>query len=105
VTLDDLGNIGEFVGAIGVIVSFVYLAIQIRQNTRTIRTSNYESVMNGMREYHALIAQDGELADIYMRGSEDLSSLEPREIVRLHAHVQPIHEFRRGSPSPRTGND
>jgi hypothetical protein len=29
--LEDLGNIGEFVGAIGVVLSLVYLAIQIRQ--------------------------------------------------------------------------
>ena len=33
-TLEDLGNLGEFVGAIGVVVSLVYLALQIRQNTR-----------------------------------------------------------------------
>jgi len=32
-TLDDLGNIGEFVGSIGVVVSLVYLAIQIRRDT------------------------------------------------------------------------
>jgi hypothetical protein len=34
-TLEDLGNIGEFVAAIGVVVSFVYLAVQIRQVNRT----------------------------------------------------------------------
>ena len=31
-----LGNIGDFLGSIGVIVSLVYLAVQIRQNTRSI---------------------------------------------------------------------
>ena len=30
-TLDDLGNIGELIGAIGVIVTLIYLATQIRQ--------------------------------------------------------------------------
>jgi hypothetical protein len=30
-TLQDLGNIGEFVAAIGVVVSLVYLAVQIRR--------------------------------------------------------------------------
>ena len=29
----ELGALGEFVGSIGVIVTLVYLAIQIRQNT------------------------------------------------------------------------
>ena len=82
--LESLGNIGEFIGGLAVIVSLLYLAIQIRQNTKTIRASNYESVLNGLREFHALIAQDGELADIFMRGSADLASLKPQERVRFN---------------------
>ena len=35
-SLADLGNIGEFVGAIAVVASLVYLALQIRQNTRQL---------------------------------------------------------------------
>ena len=30
-SLEDLGNIGEFVAAVAVVISLVYLAIQIRQ--------------------------------------------------------------------------
>ena len=41
-TLQDLGNIGEFVGAIGVIASLVYLAVQIRQNTTSVRASTFQ---------------------------------------------------------------
>ena len=39
-TLQDLGNIGEFLGSIGVIVTLIYLAIQIRQNTKAARASS-----------------------------------------------------------------
>lgn len=35
-TLAELGALGEFLGAIGVIASLVYLSIQIRQNTRSM---------------------------------------------------------------------
>ncbi len=38
-TIMELGAIGEFVGAIGVVVTLAYLAIQIRQNTRTMGES------------------------------------------------------------------
>jgi len=34
-----LGNFGEFIGSIGVIVSLVYLAVQIRSNTRTTKAN------------------------------------------------------------------
>ena len=38
-TLIELGAIGEFVGAIGVIATLIYLAVQIRQNTRAMDES------------------------------------------------------------------
>jgi len=34
-TLSELGSLGEFVGAVAVVLSLVYLAVQIRQNTRS----------------------------------------------------------------------
>ena len=42
-TLEQLGSIGELIGAIGVIISLVYLALQIRTNTEAERTSTYQS--------------------------------------------------------------
>ena len=42
-TLDQLASIGEIVSAIGVVISFVYLAIQILTNTEAERTSTYQS--------------------------------------------------------------
>lgn len=38
-TLIELGALGEFVGAIAVIATLVYLAVQIRQNTRSLDAS------------------------------------------------------------------
>ena len=32
---------GEFIGGIAVVVSLVYLALQIRSNTKTVRASNF----------------------------------------------------------------
>jgi hypothetical protein len=38
-TAELLGNFGEAIGALAVIVSLVYLAVQLRQNTRVIRAN------------------------------------------------------------------
>lgn len=32
-TLQDLGGLGEFIGVVAVVVSLIYLAVQVRQNT------------------------------------------------------------------------
>ena len=34
--LNDLANLGQIVGAIGVMITLVYLAIQIRGNTKVV---------------------------------------------------------------------
>ena len=35
--LDELGNLGDFIGGVAVLVTLVYLAIEIRQNTAQIK--------------------------------------------------------------------
>ncbi len=48
-----LGNYGEFIGAIAIVVTLIYLAMQLRQNTRAIQSSerayrsNLEVATNG----------------------------------------------------------
>jgi len=44
VTLGDLGNVGEFVGAIAVVITLTYLAVQIRQNSSTTRAHIRQSL-------------------------------------------------------------
>jgi hypothetical protein len=38
-TLAELANLGEVIGGVAVVASLVYLALQIRQNTRAVRGS------------------------------------------------------------------
>ena len=44
-TLSDLGSLGEFVGSIAVVLSLIYLAFQIRQNTKSIRASTHHGMV------------------------------------------------------------
>ena len=49
-TAQLLGNFGEFVGAIAVVVTLGYLAIQIRQNTRSQDQSRKAVVAQSARD-------------------------------------------------------
>jgi hypothetical protein len=44
--LDELGNIGDFIGGLAVVVTLVYLALQIRQNTATIRVQTVQHLLS-----------------------------------------------------------
>lgn len=90
VTLDDLGNIGEFVGALAVVISLVYLAFQIRQNTRQL-DHNSEVVAANVEldnarlaaEFNANVAGSSELADLWTRGIFGNEDVSPEEATRI----------------------
>ena len=41
---EAIGAIGEIVGAIAVVITVAYLAVQIRQNTQTVRASTFQAI-------------------------------------------------------------
>ena len=52
---EAIGAVGEVFGALGVIATLGYLAVQIRQNTKTVRTSTYQAVLDSSRSDTELI--------------------------------------------------
>ncbi len=89
-TLENLGNIGELVGAVGVIASLLYLASQIRQSTSLSRVQARESVVDSWHGWHHPLAENAELASIWTRGLSAFDSLSPEEQTRFVAQLAPF---------------
>jgi hypothetical protein len=87
--LDALGNIGDFIGGIAVVVTLVYLAAQIRQNTSQVKQSVELARAQAIRGANRIdpiliaIAQDAELARIFRSGLADYSSLAGDDRLRF----------------------
>jgi len=81
---EAMGAIGEIVGAVGVIATLAYLAVQIRQNTASLKASTIQTVLEASASLHDLCASDPDLGRIFIAGSEDQSSLAEEEQVRFH---------------------
>jgi hypothetical protein len=86
-SLQDLGNIGEFVAAVAVVVSLIYLAVQIRQNTRSVRASTYHSVNRSAREAEMAVGGSETLADILVKGNRKPEGLTPSAGAFLYTSV------------------
>ena len=84
VNWEALGAIAELVGAVGVIATLGYLAIQIRQNTAVVRTSSFQELVSGMSSFTTSISQNAEAADIYLRGLANFQDLSEIEKIRFH---------------------
>ena len=48
--INDLGSIGEFVSSIAVLISLIYLAVQIRSNSKETRLSNVQHLFDSQKE-------------------------------------------------------
>lgn len=76
--------IAELLSAIGVLLTLVYLAMQIRENTRGLQSASYESVLEGPRDRYFLpMAKEPDLADIFARGLNSLDQLDEKENRRF----------------------
>jgi hypothetical protein len=86
---DAIGAIGEIVGAIAVVVSLVYLAIQIRGQNRESRLAAMHEIAVAYRESNIPFA-DANLADILVRAHHDTTQLTEAEILQLIVSVQGV---------------
>ena len=107
-TLQDLGNIGEFVSAIAVVASLVYLAFQIRQNTRQItqntqavELSAIDALMNAATESRRSVIENEDVARIYHHGMRDREGL--NEIDQTRFRVLMVSVFRAFQSSYQLG--
>ena len=81
---DAIGAIAEIIGAIAVVLSLVYVAVQIRSGTTALRTTLRDSAFNYMNEWNYALNSDPELPWIFKRGLRDPSDLNEKEATQFH---------------------
>ncbi len=96
-TLEELGNLGDFIASIAVIVTLIYLAIQLRQNTRQMKESSADIRQSGLGqlfEMHSrhrfFIASDGAIADLVEKGLDNYDQLNKTERIRFDSFMWDI---------------
>ena len=108
-TIQDWGALGEILGAVGVILSLLYLARQLRRSDDTARAASIQSVLDGFRDRIGnAAARDGSFDDCLARGLnslEDLTDTEKRRffyIISEHVlHMQNVYQLYEHKLLPR----
>jgi hypothetical protein len=77
-SLSDYASVGNIIGALAVVVSLIYLGLQIRQNTRHAQAVIQQSRCALLSEHSMRIA-DSHALDAYMRGMAGDTNLAPVE--------------------------
>ena len=111
-TLLEWGALGELIGGVAIIVSLVYVGLQVKQNTDTLKLSTVHNTAADCADLYMVPAQNSELADICFRGLQDIDTLE--EVYRLlffgylnkffRTYENAHYQFTRGALEPKPFN-
>lgn len=89
---DALGAVAETISAIGVVVTLVYLAVQIKDNTRASRAGAVNASNLALRENRQAIFASPEVFDLFYRGNSNPLDLSEMELVRYRIMIQNVVE-------------
>ena len=80
---EALGALGELVGAAAVVVSLVYLAMQVRAGARATQAETEMEAARMWSEFHARVAHSPDMTRIWDLGHTDPSAMSDRERQRF----------------------
>ncbi len=89
---EAIGAAGEWAGALAVVVTLIYFALQVRQYATGLRSATFHTTMQEFNQIN--VAQlDPALADLWDRGMNDPASLDSTEryqfvwITRVYVNI------------------
>jgi len=84
---DAIGAIAEIAGVVVVVVSLVYVGIQIRQNTVQLRQDNLRETIRGVLDTNWYFHRDDAAFEVFRQGCNSFEELSPKDKAHFHSIV------------------
>lgn len=88
-TLSDLADLAEIVGSVAVVVSLVYLAVQVRQNTHSVRSATLQANTALWNSIISTLADPGSV-EAYAAGLTGQKDISPVIYTQFFLHCRRI---------------
>ena len=82
--LETIARIAEIVSSIAVVVSLIYVGMQVRQNTRALRATTYNAVTANSISILSAMDSHPEYTEFLVRVQADPAAATPAEQMRFH---------------------
>ena len=89
-TIFELGALGEFIGAMLLFASLVYVGLQIRQNTKLVQASAVDASVGKLNDVRASMYENAELSRIYIQGLANPDELDEENRLRFRLLIHNI---------------
>ncbi len=88
VKLAELAQVAEVVAAVAVVVSLVYVGMEVRSNTFAIQGAAMQAIATTDAEALMTIAADGDLSEVVRVGNLNPMELTEAEAYRYHLYLR-----------------
>jgi hypothetical protein len=82
-SLSDFASIAEVVGALAVVISLIYVGMQVQDSTRAVRSATANETTNAISAWYENIAVDPETVQLLYAGASDPDSLTAEQWLQL----------------------
>ena len=86
-SISELGSLGEFVSSIAVVVTLLFLGLQVRQSNILARRNELNIGHSQVSHLRIALAEHADLAEIMVQGMPSATSLGPADQLRFHCVV------------------
>ena len=66
--LSDIASLAEVIGAIAVVISLLYVGVQVRDTTRAVRSAAVNDANTAIQSWYQMMASDPQLLKTYLDG-------------------------------------
>jgi hypothetical protein len=87
-TWSEISALAEIIGAFAVVLTLLYLAKEIRHNSRSLQVTALRDTTSQWNEWGTLVASSADLAEIVVKGNMAYASLSAPDRLRYGAYVQ-----------------
>ena len=78
---EAISAIGQLVGALAVVISLIYLASEVRRNTRASQLAAMRSMHDAFNRWIQQLTERPDVRELYYRGIHDFESLKGADLV------------------------
>ena len=91
-SLSEITGIAEIIGSLGIIVSLIFVGLQVRQNTHQVEAASYQALSNFVRAVNAL-GNAPQTANLVRRGLDDFQALSEDEKVQFDGKMGELASY------------
>ena len=89
---EAIGTIGEIIGSVAVVISLVYVSVQIRHANKQSEIDSLRHTWDALNELADRFSESPETASLIIRGRQSLDALSEEENFRfVHLHMRMLN--------------